>query len=78
MNKDKERTQTRERVRRYREKQKSSSVTASQVTPVTAVKLICKCKYFKCCNGQLICVQCGRPAPAKKIEDKIKRGINLK
>lgn len=75
--KEKEREKTRERVRRYRAKQKDKDVTATNVTPVTP-KMICKCQYFRLCNGQLVCAQCGRPAPAKKVEDKIGRGIEKK
>ncbi len=75
MNKEKERAQIRERVRRYREKHKSDSVTASNVTPVKAV---CKCKYYRYSDGQIVCSQCGRPAPAKPVEDKLRRGINIK
>jgi len=78
MSTDKEREQIRERVRRYRDKHKGEGVTASNVTPVTPSKSVCKCKYYRQCNGQLVCVQCGRPAPPKPVEDKLKRGINIK
>jgi len=79
--KDQERAQIRERVRRYREKHKSqivTPVTASKVTPVTPVKAVCKCKYYRYSDGQLVCSQCGRPAPVKPAEDKLRRGINIK
>ena len=75
--KEKEREKARERVRRYREKRKDKDVTALDVTPVTP-KMICKCLYFKLCNGHLVCTQCGRSAPARKVEDKIGRGIEKK
>ncbi len=79
MSKDKEkaRAQTRERVRRYRQKHKDETVTDTNVTPVT-VKMICKCQYYKLCNGQLICAQCSKPAPPRTVEDKLKRGIHIK
>ena len=70
--KEKEREKARERVRRYRQKHKDAAVTATNVTPVTA-KMICKCQYFRLCNGQLVCAQCGKPSPTKKVEDKIGR-----
>lgn len=87
--KEKEKTTTRERVRRFRQNQKVTPVTASgvaspagNVTPldkdVTPNKMVCKCAYFKIVNNQLVCVQCGRPAPPKKGEDKIRRGIETK
>jgi len=81
MSTDKEREQARERVRRYREKHKSQTVTpvtASNVTPVTPNKAVCKCRYYRYSDGQLVCSQCGRPAPVKTVEDKLKRGINIK
>ncbi len=78
MSTDKEREKVRERVRRYREKHRAAGVTASNVTPVTPNKAVCRCTYFKQCNGQLICIQCGRTAPVRKGEDKLSRGIHIK
>jgi len=78
MSTDKEREQIRDRVRRYREKHKAESVTASNVTPVTPNKAVCKCKYYRYSDGQLVCSQCGRTAPPRQVEDKLRRGINIK
>jgi hypothetical protein len=79
--KEKERDKTRERVRRYRQKKQAEQagvtpVTASTVTPIN--KMVCKCAYFKTVNNRLICAQCGKPAPVKGPQDKVRRGIELK
>jgi len=78
MSTDKEREQIRDRVRRYRDKHKGEGVTASKVTPITPNKAVCKCKYYRYSDGQLVCSQCGRPAPPRLVEDKLRRGINIK
>lgn len=75
---EKKRKATRERVKRYREKQKAVTEGLQPVTSgVTASKMVCKCQYFKYVNGVLVCARCGRPAQPK-IEDKIRRGIETK
>jgi len=83
---EKKRAQTRERVKRCREKKKgvaqdvTESVTPEKVsvTPKDkgVTKMVCRCQYFRYVDGQLVCSQCGRPS--RKVEDKIKRGIQVK
>ena len=81
--KEKERKATRERVKRYREKQKAviGNVTHIEFTVtgvtscVTNTKMLCKCQYFKMYNGQLVCTDCGNSPPARNANDGIRRGI---
>ena len=81
--KEKKRKATRERVKRYREKQKAviSNITPIEDTVtgiipcVTNTKMLCKCQYFKMYNGQLVCTECGKPPPARKANDGIRRGV---
>jgi hypothetical protein len=82
---EKKRKATRERVKRYREKQKqpvtpcNNDVTRSEsVTDTPETKMICKCRYYTVVDGKRVCIQCGRPAPTRQIEDKIRRGIAVK
>lgn len=82
---EKKRKATRERVRRYREKQKQTvtdcnkDVTSmSKTEGVTDKKIICKCKYYKMVDGVLVCSVCGKPASKQKIEDKIGRDVEFK
>ena len=71
---NKTRELTRERVKRYRDKKKG----ISEAVTLQKRKMVCKCQYFKLCNGQLICSVCGRPPDQSKIEDKIMRGVENK
>lgn len=82
---EKQRKQTRERVKRFRDKKKAAVNTVTEpLQPVTSAvtasaKMLCKCLYFTTLNGVLVCAQCGKPAPAKaKVEDKIRRGVEFK
>lgn len=79
--KEKEKANNRERQRRYREKHANQGVppgvtNTPGVTP--AVKMLCRCQYFVVRNGVLVCQQCGKPAPARPIQDKARRGIVTK
>jgi hypothetical protein len=84
---EKKRAATRERVRRYREKQKTvtaektavtNDVTPSQADCVTpkkesVTKMLCKCLYFISRDGRLVCSQCGQPPRRAQVGDKIHR-----
>jgi hypothetical protein len=67
----------RERVRRFREKQKNTTVTQPLQSNVKAVtntvtsKMVCKCQYFKYVDGKLVCSVCGRPPGDQSVKDKI-------
>lgn len=42
--------------------------------------MVCRHKYFRVCNGKLVCVQCGKPADerSKRIKDKIDNKVEIK
>ena len=76
--KEKQKENNRERQRRYRAKQGVRSGVTDTVNVTPAVKMLCRCQYFIVQDGKLVCQQCGKPAPARPIQDKARRGIATK
>ena len=83
--KDQERAKesNKQRQKRYRDTHQGNTQPKLEITPVTpkvtpvAQKMQCDCRYFKLTDGQLICIQCGRSAPAKKDVLVMSRGLSV-